>query len=94
MPGLAYPFGYSNAGVRDVARDAGYDYAYAVGNAMTGPSSDQFARPRLTVRRATTMPEFRRLVDGHLTPRVLEDRALTRTWSVVRRARARLHAAG
>jgi peptidoglycan/xylan/chitin deacetylase (PgdA/CDA1 family) len=93
VPGLAYPFGYSTAEVRDVAREAGYVYAYAVDNLMTGPASDQFARPRLTVRRATTMPEFRRLVDGHVTPRLLEDRALTKTYSVVRRARARVHAA-
>jgi len=57
---------------------------------MTSPGGDHFALPRLTVRRATTMPEFRRLVDGHVTPRLLEDRALTKTWSVVRRARATL----
>ena len=93
VPGLAYPFGYSSAEVRDVARDAGYGYACAVGNALTGPASDRFARPRLTVRRATTMPEFRRLADGRTTARLLEDRALTKTWSVVRRARSRVHAA-
>jgi peptidoglycan/xylan/chitin deacetylase (PgdA/CDA1 family) len=90
VPGLAYPFGYSSPEVREVAREAGYGYAYAVDNRFTGPGSDPFARPRLTVRQATTMPEFRRLVDGHTTPRLLEDRALTRAYSVVRRARARL----
>ncbi|HVT66447.1 MAG TPA: polysaccharide deacetylase family protein, partial [Trebonia sp.] len=67
VPGLAYPFGYSSAEVRDVAREAGYGYAYAVGNQITGPASEPFARPRLTVRRATTLPEFRRLADGHIT---------------------------
>lgn len=92
VPGMAYPFGYSNAGVREVAGEAGYGYAYAVDNQLTGPASDQFARPRLTVRRATTMPEFRRLADGHTTPRLLEDRALTKGWSVVRRARATVNA--
>jgi hypothetical protein len=68
-------------------------YAYAVGNLTAGPASDPFALPRLTVRRATTMPAFRRLVDGHPTPRLLEDRALTKAWSMVRRTRARLNAA-
>jgi peptidoglycan/xylan/chitin deacetylase (PgdA/CDA1 family) len=92
VPGLAYPFGYSSAGVREVAGEAGYGYAYAVGNQLTGPASDRFARPRLTVRRATTMPEFRRLTAGHATPRLLEDRALTKGWSVVRRARATVNA--
>lgn len=92
VPGLAYPFGYYNAGVREVAREAGYSYAYAVDNQLTGPASDQFARPRLTVRRATTMPEFSRLAHGHTTPRLLEDRALTKAWSVVRRARAIVNA--
>jgi peptidoglycan/xylan/chitin deacetylase (PgdA/CDA1 family) len=92
VPGLAYPFGYSNAGVREIAREAGYGYAYAVGNQLAGPASDRFARPRLTVRRATTMPEFRRLAAGRTTPRLLEDRALTKGWSVVRRARATVNA--
>jgi peptidoglycan/xylan/chitin deacetylase (PgdA/CDA1 family) len=88
VPGLAYPFGYSNARVRRVAREAGYRYAHAVDNAIASQRADPFAVPRLTVRRATTLPEFRRLVDGQMTPRLLEDRALTRCWSAVRRVRA------
>ncbi len=55
VPGLAYPFGYSNAKVRQVARELGYDYGYAVGNALTTTAADKFALPRLTVRRATTI---------------------------------------
>jgi peptidoglycan/xylan/chitin deacetylase (PgdA/CDA1 family) len=88
VPGLAYPFGYSNARVRQVAREAGYRYAHAVDNATASQRADPFAVPRLTVRRATTLPEFRRLVDGQTTLRLLEDRALTRGWSVVRQIRA------
>ena len=88
VPGLAYPFGYCNARVRRVAREAGYRYAHAVDNATASRRADPFAVPRLTVRRATTLPEFRRLVDGQSTLRLLEDRALTRGWSVVRRIRA------
>jgi len=88
VPGLAYPFGYSNARVRRVAREAGYRYAHAVDNATASQRADPFAVPRLTVRRATTLPEFRRLADGQTTMRLLEDRALTRGWSVVRQVRA------
>ena len=88
MQGLAYPFGYSSALVRDVARESGYDYAHAVDNRMAGPSADAFRIPRLTVRRATTLPEFIRLVHGQTTLRLVEDRAKTRAWSVVRQVRA------
>ena len=93
VPGLAYPFGYSNAKVRQVTREAGYSYAYAVNNITASPASDPFALPRLTIRRATTMPDFRRLVDGHPTMRLLEDRTLTKGWAVVRRTRAALNGA-
>ena len=57
----------------------------------TGPTdaeADLFQQPRLTVRRATTLPEFRRLADGQPTLRLREDRALTRAWSVVRQVKA------
>ena len=88
VPGLAYPFGYSSPRVRGLARDVGYGYACGVGNRMASPSSDVLELPRLTVRRATTMPAFRRMVDGHTTMRLLEDRALTKGWAGVRRVRA------
>jgi peptidoglycan/xylan/chitin deacetylase (PgdA/CDA1 family) len=88
VPGLAYPFGYSSERVRQQAREAGYRYAHAVGNRTASSSADPFAVPRLTVRRATTLAEFRRLADGQATLRLREDRALTRAWSVVRRVKA------
>jgi peptidoglycan/xylan/chitin deacetylase (PgdA/CDA1 family) len=94
VPGLAYPFGYSSARVREVAREAGYGYACGVGNRTASPASDLLELPRLTVRRATTMAAFRRLVDGHATVRLLEDRALTKGWAGVRRVRAMRNAAG
>jgi peptidoglycan/xylan/chitin deacetylase (PgdA/CDA1 family) len=90
VPGLAYPFGYSNAEVRQVARDAGYGYGYAVRNTTARQTSDPFALPRLTVRRSMTMPVFRRLMQGGVTMTLLEDRAMTKGWAVVRRARATL----
>lgn len=93
VPGLAYPFGYSNEKVRQVARELGYTHAYAVGNAMTTSESDNFALPRLTVRRATTMEQFTAMVNGRDTLALRRDRALSRAYSVVRQARAKVHAA-
>ncbi|MGH3248394.1 MAG: polysaccharide deacetylase family protein, partial [Trebonia sp.] len=93
VPGLAYPFGYSDARVRRMARDLGYTYAYAVGNAMTSGAADTFAIPRLTVRRATTMDDFHKMVNGQDTMMLARDRVLTSGYSVVRRARSTLRAA-
>jgi peptidoglycan/xylan/chitin deacetylase (PgdA/CDA1 family) len=93
VPGLAYPFGYSNAMVREVARQVGYGYGYAVRNTLVSPASDLFRLPRLTVHRSTSLPEFRRLVEGQLALTMLRDRALSTGWSAVRRSRAALAAA-
>ena len=92
IPGLAYPFGYSNAKVRRVAREIGYDYGYAVGNAMTTDAADAFALPRLTVQRATSMDAFRKIVSGKDTMPLRRDRILTSGYSVVRRAKSTLRA--
>jgi peptidoglycan/xylan/chitin deacetylase (PgdA/CDA1 family) len=88
VPGLAYPYGYSSARVRQVARELGYGYGYAVANAMTTSAADNFALPRLTVRRSTTMADFRRMVAGRDTPALRRDRMLTRGYALVRRARS------
>jgi hypothetical protein len=93
VPGLAYPYGYSNDKVRRTAREIGYAYAYAVDNAMTTSGADQFALPRLTVKRATTMESFRKLVNGQDTLALRRDRVLSHAFAVVRRARAGLRAA-
>jgi peptidoglycan/xylan/chitin deacetylase (PgdA/CDA1 family) len=92
VPGLAYPFGYSNAKVRRVAREIGYDYGYSVGNAMTTSAADAFSLPRLTVRRATSMGDFGKMVNGQDTLLLHRDRILTSGFSVVRRARSTLRA--
>jgi peptidoglycan/xylan/chitin deacetylase (PgdA/CDA1 family) len=88
VPGVAYPFGYSNAAVREVARAAGYRYGYAVRNGMVDPESDLFRLPRLTVHQSTSLSEFQRLVNGQFVFTVARDRALTAGWSVMRRSRA------
>lgn len=90
VPGLAYPFGYSNAKVRRMAREIGYTYGYAVGNALTTSAADKFILPRLTVQRATTMEDFRKMVNGQDTLTLQRDRILTNGFSVVRRAKSAL----
>jgi peptidoglycan/xylan/chitin deacetylase (PgdA/CDA1 family) len=88
VPGLAYPFGYSSVAVEKTARDAGYSYGYAVRNTMTSPGNDLFRLPRLTVHHSTSLTEFRRLVEGRIALTMVRDRALTATYSVVRRSKA------
>jgi peptidoglycan/xylan/chitin deacetylase (PgdA/CDA1 family) len=88
VPGLAYPYGYSNPIVRRVAREAGYAYGYAVRNTMTAPGADLFRLPRLTIHGATDLQEFRRLVEGRLAMSMVRDRALTAAWSMVRTSRS------
>jgi peptidoglycan/xylan/chitin deacetylase (PgdA/CDA1 family) len=94
VPGLAYPFGYSNATVRRVAREAGYAYGFAVGNRIASSSSDMFALERLTVRHATSLSAFRKLVHGHDTMGLRQDRALTKGWALMRRSKAALNTVG
>lgn len=92
VAGVAYPFGYSSQRVRKAARDLGYGYGCAVGNAMATRESDPFALPRLTIRRSTAMTAFQDLVQGRNIPRIyLKERALTKGWAVVRRSRGALH---
>ena len=89
VPGLAYPFGYSNARVRRMAREAGYAHACAVGNAGLSPGWDPFALPRLTIRQSTGLVTFAHIVRRRHESRIfLKDRSLTKGWAVVRRTRA------
>jgi len=90
VPGLAYPFGYSNAAVRCAARAAGYHYACAVANTAAGPHADAMALPRLTIRQSTRLRAFDQIVAGRVPLTYVKDRSLTKGWSVVRRTRATL----
>jgi peptidoglycan/xylan/chitin deacetylase (PgdA/CDA1 family) len=88
VPGMAYPFGYSNARVRKLAAAVGYSHAYAVGNRRLGPSADQYALPRLTVSRSTGLGAYRQIAAcRNLEVIFLKDRALTKGWAVARAAR-------
>jgi peptidoglycan/xylan/chitin deacetylase (PgdA/CDA1 family) len=94
VPGLAYPFGYSSARVRQVARDAGYGYACAVSNALPGQRADLLALPRLTVRRSTSLQTFQDLTHGRNIPAIFRtDRALTKGYALARRTRATISGA-
>ncbi|MQY03192.1 polysaccharide deacetylase family protein [Actinomadura macrotermitis] len=90
---MAYPFGYSSARVRRAVRAAGYDTACAVANRLapagTGArAGDVLAIPRLTVGPRTTPELFARVVEGAGVPRAyLRERAFTKGYAVVRRAR-------
>jgi peptidoglycan/xylan/chitin deacetylase (PgdA/CDA1 family) len=91
VPGLAYPFGYSDVQVRRAAREVGHKYACAVGNAVIGQRWDPFALPRLTVRRSTRLQTFDQIVRARRVPLIfLKDRSLTKGQSMVRRSRAAL----
>jgi len=93
VPGMAYPFGYSNAQVRRLAAEVGYSYAYAVGNRKFGSQPDQFSLPRLTVSRSTRLHTYQHIAACRkLRVIFLKDRSLTKGWAVARRARrARLY---
>ena len=59
---------------------------------MTTSAADTFTLPRLTVRRTTTMDDFRKMVNGQDTLTLRRDRILTSGFSVVRRSRSTLAA--
>lgn len=85
---FAYPFGYSSRRVRQAVRETGYAQALAVGNGLARRAQGPYALRRLTVRRSTDTAEFERLLDGRaLTRTFARDRALTKGYAVVRRAR-------
>jgi peptidoglycan/xylan/chitin deacetylase (PgdA/CDA1 family) len=89
---LAYPFGYSSRRVRAEVAATGYRYAAAVANTVGGAGADRLALPRLTIRRSTGVGTFERIVATEGLSRTFAvDRALTRGYSVVRRARYAAH---
>jgi peptidoglycan/xylan/chitin deacetylase (PgdA/CDA1 family) len=85
---FAYPYGYSSRRVRQAVRAAGYAQALAVGNALAHRSQGPFALRRVTVRRSTDAAEFTQLLEGRAIARnFARDRALTKGYAVLRRAR-------
>ncbi|BBC37712.1 Polysaccharide deacetylase [Streptomyces graminofaciens] len=85
---FAYPYGYSSRRVRVAVRAAGFAQSLAVGNGLARRRQGPYALQRVTVRRATGVEEFERLVEGRAVARTFaRDRALTRGYTMVRRAR-------
>jgi peptidoglycan/xylan/chitin deacetylase (PgdA/CDA1 family) len=85
---FAYPYGYSSRRVREAVRETGYAQALAVNNGLARRRQGPYALTRLTVRRGTGIEEFGRMVEGCAIARTFaRDRALTKGYAVVRRAR-------
>jgi peptidoglycan/xylan/chitin deacetylase (PgdA/CDA1 family) len=85
---FAYPYGYSSRRVRRIVREAGFGQSLAVGNALARRRQGPYALQRVTVRRTTGAEEFERLVQGRAITRTFaRDRALTKGYAMVRRAR-------
>ncbi|MFJ4890566.1 polysaccharide deacetylase family protein [Streptomyces sp. NPDC088788] len=85
---FAYPYGYSSARVRRSVRAAGFTQSLAVGNGLARRRQGPYALQRVTVRRTTGIEEFERLVEGRSIARTFaRDRALTKGYAMVRRAR-------
>ncbi|MGW2702220.1 polysaccharide deacetylase family protein [Streptomyces sp. NPDC001340] len=85
---FAYPYGYSSRRVRVAVREAGYGQALAVGNGLARRRQGPYALQRVTVRRGTDVEEFERLLQGRaITRHFAKDRALTKGYALVRRAR-------
>ncbi|MDX2547280.1 polysaccharide deacetylase family protein [Streptomyces sp. WI04-05B] len=85
---FAYPYGYSSRRVRAAVRAAGFAQALAVGNGLARREQGPYALRRVTVRRSTGIEEFARLAEGRSVARdFARDRALTKGYAMVRRAR-------
>jgi peptidoglycan/xylan/chitin deacetylase (PgdA/CDA1 family) len=85
---FAYPYGYSDRRVREAVRAGGYAQALAVGNGLARRRQGPYALRRVTVRRSTGVEEFERLLHGRSVARTFaRDRALTKGYALVRRAR-------
>ncbi|GAA5010702.1 hypothetical protein GCM10023335_31240 [Streptomyces siamensis] len=85
---FAYPYGYSSRRVRRTVREAGFAQSLAVGNALARRRQGPYALQRVTVRRTTGIDEFEQLVEGRaITRNFARDRALTKGYAMVRRAR-------
>ncbi|GGZ06789.1 polysaccharide deacetylase family protein [Streptomyces poonensis] len=85
---FAYPYGYSSRRVRRTVRAAGFAQSLAVGNGLARRRQGPYALERVTVRRTTSIEEFERLVEGRAIARnFARDRALTKGYAMVRRAR-------
>src|SRR5262249_32652992 len=67
VDGFAYPFGYWNRGGSASISAAGYRYACAVDDLITGPADDVLTLPRITVNAGIGVTGLARLLRGRPT---------------------------
>jgi peptidoglycan/xylan/chitin deacetylase (PgdA/CDA1 family) len=88
--GFAYPHGYHSARVRSEIMAAGYGYACAVKNSLSGPGDDPFAIARVFTEASADLAAFDQiLTNGHVAFTSREKLA-TKAWRLTRRVRARV----
>jgi peptidoglycan/xylan/chitin deacetylase (PgdA/CDA1 family) len=86
---FAYPHGYLSEPVRRLVREAGYESACTVRNALSSTGDDPLALARLTVRRTTSLTQIAAWLDGRGAPVAAHrELARTRAWRTYRRGRA------
>jgi peptidoglycan/xylan/chitin deacetylase (PgdA/CDA1 family) len=87
---FAYPHGSYDRRARQAVIDAGFVAAAAVKNAASHAGDDPYAVARWTVTRATTAERVQALLDGRgVALAISRERARTRAFRLVRRARRR-----
>jgi peptidoglycan/xylan/chitin deacetylase (PgdA/CDA1 family) len=90
---LAYPHGYSDRRVRQLARSTGYGGAFAVRNALSSGRDDMFQLARLTVRADTTTEQFARWLRAERVPVAASHESVrTKLWRAYRKGKALIHA--
>jgi peptidoglycan/xylan/chitin deacetylase (PgdA/CDA1 family) len=83
---FAYPHGYSSSTVRRFVREAGYESACSVKNALSSADDDRFSLARLMLRNTTSVDQVREWLLGRGAPDApARERAQTRVWRLVRR---------
>ncbi len=91
VTGFAYPHGYHDAAVKQMVKDAGYQHAAAVRNALSHGEDDLFALARYTVMNDCTTAQLLGILDGVGIERAPKHEQLqTKVWRAVRRVRTRV----
>lgn len=91
---FAYPHGYSSPLVRRLAREAGYDSAVGVRNALTHTGDDRYAVARVMLGATTSPEQFASWLDQRGVPEAATHELWrTRAWRTYRRGRALLRRA-
>jgi peptidoglycan/xylan/chitin deacetylase (PgdA/CDA1 family) len=81
---FAYPYGYSNAATRRLAREIGFTSACRVRHALSSSEEDRFALSRITMTRNLSEDDILRMLDGGLPVAPPIDRAATVGWRIAR----------